>query len=103
MASVYSGAVCCITFVFPPEEEHVRSRPDPRVTTPCIIRHATETHGGLTFVPRLYGDTDEHATYKPPELSEMPWSKRAWTFQVGVYVRSACETHTNFVPTRRVF
>jgi hypothetical protein len=84
MAMVYSGAVCSIAFVFPPEEEHVRSRPDPRVTTPCIIRNATETQCGLAFVPKpvdRYGRTDEHAAYNQPMISERPWSKRAWTFQ----------------------
>jgi hypothetical protein len=78
MSTVYTNAVCCIAFLFPPCEGFSRPRDDPRATSPCKVRNSALTNIGIYIMPT------------PPDLgpgirhSTWPWSSRAWTFQEHV-------------------
>jgi hypothetical protein len=75
MASVYSNAVCNIAFLFPPEEGFSRPRPDPRSSSPCIVRTDRVTDRGCYI--------GTHVSTKYPWLQQADWpsSSRAWIFQ----------------------
>jgi hypothetical protein len=76
MSAIYSNAVCCIAFLFPPVEGFNRPRMDPRHVSPCIVRKGTSQSNGVYIA--LRGDWNYPWL---PENCTWPWSSRAWTFQ----------------------
>jgi hypothetical protein len=87
MTSVYSNSACSIAFLFPPGEDLIQTREDPRAMSPCIIRKATETSEGIYIVAsgtrRLPDSTDvgQYTHESRLDYHEWPISQRAWTFQ----------------------
>ena len=98
MTSVYSSAICCISFLFPPGKDFIRTRKDPRTMSSCLIRKATQTQQGICIIPatnrRLSGTKYPERRNRPSSgvsldhdytsrlrYHEWPIFKRAWTFQ----------------------